>query len=273
MAVAVACGYTVDELKEIALSFDFGGIADETERATGVLSTPATISRLLSDFGAVSGDILAHKVDDIIRKQTGLSGATFQQLYDHTGILLKIFATSLRTGELLEFSSTRTPTDQVCVAARCSMAVPFLFDAVWTREGDRLVDGAVIDNCPVWCFDTEIKTARGSDSAMERGPDAQLGGDPRRFLKQEHASRAKFGGRIVPGAEGAGGVAPRSRVGRRRGRRLRAVVGDGARIVGEQRRRLLAGGEHGRDDDHGRRRAVFESMMGSPMESLRTSDV
>ena len=205
MAVAVACGYTVDELKEIALSFDFGGIADETERATGVLSTPATISRLLSDFGAVSGDILAHKVDDIIRKQTGLSGATFQQLYDHTGILLKIFATSLRTGELLEFSSTRTPSDQVCVAARCSMAVPFLFDAVWTREGDRLVDGAVIDNCPVWCFDTEIKTARGSDSARERGPDAQLGGDPRRFLKQEHASRAKFGGRIVPGAEGAGG--------------------------------------------------------------------
>ena len=30
LAVAVACGYTVDELKEIALSFDFTGIAEET---------------------------------------------------------------------------------------------------------------------------------------------------------------------------------------------------------------------------------------------------
>jgi hypothetical protein len=57
--------------------------------------------------------VLAHKVDEIIRKQTGLSGATFEQLYDHTGILLKIFATSLRSGELIEFSALRTPYDQV----------------------------------------------------------------------------------------------------------------------------------------------------------------
>ena len=57
--------------------------------------------------------MLAHKVDEIIRKQTGLSGATFEQLYDHTGILLKIFATSLRSGELIEFSALRTPHDQV----------------------------------------------------------------------------------------------------------------------------------------------------------------
>jgi predicted acylesterase/phospholipase RssA len=153
LAVAVACGYTVDELKEIALSFDFTGIAEETERATAILQTPSTISRLLSDFGAVSGEILAHRVDEIIQKQTGLCGATFQQLYDHTGVLLKIFATSLRCGELVEFSAMQTPNDQVCVAARASMAVPFLFDAVWTKEGDRLVDGAMIDNCPVWCFD------------------------------------------------------------------------------------------------------------------------
>ena len=27
------------------------------------------------------------------------------QLYDHTGVLLKIFATSLRSGELVEFSA------------------------------------------------------------------------------------------------------------------------------------------------------------------------
>ena len=33
----MACGYTVDEIKEIAVSFDFAGIAEETERATLIL--------------------------------------------------------------------------------------------------------------------------------------------------------------------------------------------------------------------------------------------
>jgi hypothetical protein len=35
------------------------------------------------------------------------------------------------------------------------MGVPFLFDAVCTKEGDRLVDAALIHNCPLWCFDQE----------------------------------------------------------------------------------------------------------------------
>jgi len=153
----------------------------------------------------VSGDILAHKVDDIIQKQTGLSGATFQQLYDHTGILLKIYATSLRTGELLEFSAMRTPNDQVCVASRCSMAVPFLFDAVVTKEGDRLVDGSVIDNCPVWCFDEELSSSAVSVAGVGTGAAGgavgsgrlsvdsadfagQRGGDPRRNSRLQPAA-------------------------------------------------------------------------------------
>ena len=49
----------------------------------------------------------------VIQKHTGLQSATFQQLYDHTGILLKIFATSLRNGGLIEFSAEKTPNDQV----------------------------------------------------------------------------------------------------------------------------------------------------------------
>ncbi|EKX40760.1 hypothetical protein GUITHDRAFT_142536 [Guillardia theta CCMP2712] len=148
-------------------------IADETERATAILQTPSTLSRLLNDFGAVNGEILAQKVghgkevDEIIHRYTGLSGATFKQLYDHTGILLKIFATSLRSGDLIEFSASRTPNDQVAMAARCSMSVPFLFDAVWTKEGDRLVDGAVIDNCPVWCFDEDDNSTRSRSATLE----------------------------------------------------------------------------------------------------------
>ena len=42
------------------------------------------------------------------------------------------------------------------MAARCSMSVPFLFDAVPTSEGDLLVDAALVDNCPVTCFDDPL---------------------------------------------------------------------------------------------------------------------
>jgi predicted acylesterase/phospholipase RssA len=38
------------------------------------------------------------------------------------------------------------------MACRCSMAVPFLFQAVPTTEGDLLVDGGVLDNCPLDTF-------------------------------------------------------------------------------------------------------------------------
>lgn len=72
-----------------------------------------TMRRLLSNYGVFDGNILAIKVDEVIHKHTGMQGATFQQLYDHTGILLKIFATSLRNGELIEFSAQKTPNDQV----------------------------------------------------------------------------------------------------------------------------------------------------------------
>uniref|UniRef100_A0A7S1E6P0 PNPLA domain-containing protein n=2 Tax=Hemiselmis andersenii TaxID=464988 RepID=A0A7S1E6P0_HEMAN len=109
--------------------------------------------RLMSSYGVNDGTVLARKVDDVIHQYTGLRCATFSQLYDHTGILLKIFATSMRNGGLIEFSAQKTPHDEVAMAARCSMTVPFLFDAVPTSEGDLLVDAALIDNCPVWCFD------------------------------------------------------------------------------------------------------------------------
>ena len=39
------------------------------------------------------------------------------------------------------------------MACRASMAVPFLFSAVGTVEGDLLVDGGVLDNCPMHAFD------------------------------------------------------------------------------------------------------------------------
>lgn len=149
LAIAVACGCTVEDMLEVSHDFNVGEIADSIQRS----STLQTMRRLFNNWGAFDGGVLAEKVDALIYRFTGLSGATFQQLYDHTGILLKIFATSLRNGDLIEFSALRTPHDQVAMASRCSMAVPFLFDAMPTSEGDLLVDAALIDNCPVGCFD------------------------------------------------------------------------------------------------------------------------
>jgi phospholipase/carboxylesterase len=149
IATAIACGCSVDDIMDTAKVFDLTEIQDTIQNA----GTLQTMRRLLSTYGVMDGNVLAQKVEQMIYTHTGLKGATFQQLYDHTGILLKIFATSLRNGQLFEFSALRTPNDQVAMAARCSMAVPFLFDAVPTAEGDLLVDGAMIDNCPVACFD------------------------------------------------------------------------------------------------------------------------
>ncbi len=42
---------------------------------------------------------------------------------------------------------------QVAQACRASMAVPFLLSAVPTADGDLLVDGGILDNCPMHAFD------------------------------------------------------------------------------------------------------------------------
>jgi NTE family protein len=65
---------------------------------------------------------------------------------------LKVFATTLNTQKIVEFSFEATPNKPVLEAIRASMSIPVFFDAV-EYEGDILVDGGVLYNYPVTCFD------------------------------------------------------------------------------------------------------------------------
>ena len=145
-AVLVACGLNVAQVQERAACLDLSKLNEG-------MSTIQGVRNMLGQYGAVDGTSLAELVDDLIFEWTGLRYATFQDLYDYSGILLKVFATSVRNGALIEFSAEKTPLDQIGRACQSSMAVPFLFQAVPTSDGDLLVDGGVIDNCPLWCFD------------------------------------------------------------------------------------------------------------------------
>ena len=137
LAMCMAIGYTIAELREFILGFDF----------TNVIDT-ASPPELLLNFGLDTGNRLQKMVEACIRVK-GLSGEiTFSQLDKG----LRVYATNLNTAEFITFSKETTPSMKVADAVRASMSFPYYFQPYSDESGHLFGDGGIISNFPMFTF-------------------------------------------------------------------------------------------------------------------------
>lgn len=145
IAMCVCIGFTLDELLEVSVRFDFTNIKEMD-------SIPGWILH----FGLDTGDRL-HKLIVACLHVKGLSSdLTFQECYERFGISLRVIVTDLNDAVPITFSPKENPTYRIANAVRASMSAPYYFQPFLCPEtGHYLVDGAVISNYPLFVLPKE----------------------------------------------------------------------------------------------------------------------
>jgi predicted acylesterase/phospholipase RssA len=145
LAMCICIGFTIEELRDISIRFDFTNIKE-------VDSIPGWILH----FGLDTGERL-HKLIDACLHVKGLSSdITFQECYERFGKTLCVVATDLNEASPIVFRPDTTPTYRISDAVRASMSAPYYFQPfLCPKTGHYLVDGAVISNYPLFVLPKE----------------------------------------------------------------------------------------------------------------------
>jgi NTE family protein len=142
LAMCLSTGFTLPECREFMVGFDFREVTDPDE-APG----------WLVHFGFDTGNRLLRLAEVLLRQKGFAPTATFDDLHKQTHIRLRIYATDLNTGELLEYSAAKTPTYCVAHAVRASMSIPYYFQPFRCPVTNHmLADGGVYSNFPLHTF-------------------------------------------------------------------------------------------------------------------------
>jgi NTE family protein len=145
MAMCVCIGFSLDELEELCLGFDFTNIREFD-----------SIPGWLLHFGIDTGERL-HKLIEACLHVKGLSSDfTFKECYDKFGKSLRIVATDLNEAATKTYSPQETPDYRIADAVRASMSYPYYFQPfICPVTGHSLADGGVISNHPLFVLPHE----------------------------------------------------------------------------------------------------------------------
>lgn len=182
-ALAIALGYSNDEIEEILKTLDFKGILEDGHGASlfGVINLAKT-------YGIHPGKKFRQWISkEIIEPKLGKANATFSDLNskvrsqkDKTADArfrdVHMVGTNLSTSSQEIFSYYTTPDVSLADAICISMAIPIFFEPkihqkdnkgkfikeengalsiVSAKEGEMYVDGGVVNNYPIDLFDTD----------------------------------------------------------------------------------------------------------------------
>jgi NTE family protein len=125
IAALAACGMDLDEMKELTLTHDWSGMMSFSLWA-------------LFDGAYCSGDALHNWIDN----------ATLGKRFSGLNADLVIMASDVAAEQPYEFSSTKTPSIPVSLAARASASIPFVYKPVEAGNA-LLMDGGIVNNIPV----------------------------------------------------------------------------------------------------------------------------
>ena len=141
-----AIGYSVPELKKIVQDLDLAKLAGVNKPLV------SDIFHIATEYGANNGQHLVDTIGDLIEKRTGKKNYTLEELWKEKGINLCITSTDITTGETIYFWHGRYPKMPIRVLIRMSTSMPGLFAPV-IFDGHYLIDGGLLDNCPIHVFD------------------------------------------------------------------------------------------------------------------------
>lgn len=165
-AALLAVGYNASEIEQ-ALSQDLSRIF--LDASFGILSL---LPNLLTGYGWNPGNRIYQWFGDALaKKSNGNPDITFLELYEATGKELCIVVTNLNH-MIEEYCHVKTtPNMPIRLAVRMSMSIPGMFQATnYTENGETntYVDGGVLCNYPIHCFDGWWLSMRPGDSFIER---------------------------------------------------------------------------------------------------------
>jgi len=145
VAMCLCVGFTLEELLEFCVRFDFTHIKEMD-------SVPGWILH----FGMDTGERL-HRLIQACLHVKGLSSEfTFQECLTQFGLHLRIVATDINDAVPIIFSPTTTPDYCIADAVRASMSVPYYFQPfICPESGHYLMDGGVISNHPLFVLPDE----------------------------------------------------------------------------------------------------------------------
>jgi len=145
MAMCLCIGYTLKELEEFSLKFDFTNIREYD-----------SVPGWLLHFGIDTGERL-HKLVEACLHVKGLSSeCTFKDCYDKFGTTLRVVATDLNDAKAIHYSPKDTPNYRIADAVRASMSFPYYFQPhICPVSGHYLIDGGVISNYPLFVLPEE----------------------------------------------------------------------------------------------------------------------
>ncbi|XP_048754204.1 uncharacterized protein LOC125665551 isoform X4 [Ostrea edulis] len=129
------------------------------------------LPNLLSGYGWNPGNRIYNWFGEMMEQAMGNKDITFGELYEKTGKELCVVVTNLNhmTEEYCHVKTT--PDMPIRLAVRMSMAIPGMFQATnytYNGETNTYVDGGVICNYPIHCYDGWWLSMNSSDSFLER---------------------------------------------------------------------------------------------------------
>ncbi|KAK7108929.1 uncharacterized protein [Littorina saxatilis] len=164
-AALLAVGYNSYELEEF-LSQDLSQIF--LDHKCGYCSL---LPNLLTGFGWNPGKRIYKWFGDKLNQKCGNADITFKEVLEKCGKELCVVVTNLNQMSTEYCHPKTTPDMAVRMAVRMSMAIPGLFRATrYTNHGqtDIFVDGGVLCNYPIHCFDGWWLSMKQENSFLKR---------------------------------------------------------------------------------------------------------
>lgn len=152
LAMCLSLGYTLIEIREICMKFNFMSIVD-------IDSAPGWILNM----GLDSGNMIHGLIIACLRVKGMNPATTFKECILAGGKSLRLFVTDLKSGQMKVFSETTTPDFSIVDAVRASMTIPFYFQPFEDHINNTiLIDGAILSNYPmIYLSETERRETIG----------------------------------------------------------------------------------------------------------------
>jgi predicted acylesterase/phospholipase RssA len=145
VAMCICIGYTLEELEELCVRFDFTNIKEYD-------SVPGWIFH----FGIDTGERLQKLVEACLHVKGICSDFTFKECLDRFGKSLRVVVTDLNDAVSKTFCPILTPEYRIADAVRASMSYPYYFQPfICPQTGHYLSDGGVISNYPLFVLPRE----------------------------------------------------------------------------------------------------------------------
>jgi NTE family protein len=140
VAMCICIGFTLEELTEICVKFDFTNIKEYD-----------SVPGWLLHFGIDTGERLQKLVEACLHVKGLSSELTFKECQTKFGRSLRVVVTDLNNAESKTFCPSSTPDYRIADAVRASMSYPYYFQPfICPQTNHYLSDGAIISNYPLF---------------------------------------------------------------------------------------------------------------------------